>query len=520
MRPSPPAAVDSPTATPSSSEEIGVRVVLSDLVDLVVKVAWPVGRSECLMVCCSLIAQSSGNWMRSVKRKHDEFKLDGQSPVPAIARVEIENECAALREMVSVQQKTIQDLNAELDEERNSSSTAANEAMSMILRLQREKAEVQMEARQFKRFAEEKMTHDQEELLSLEDLLYKREQIIQSLTCEVQAYKHRLMSFGLTEAEAEGDQCELPPYEYPPLKCNVMHNAMDADNDDTDIEKYAFGETPRDRLRNLENRISQMERSPTYSQMDGDFTGKNVLEKVIVGQSPSRTRHSRKFSCDSTSFGGMGRETCPEFLMDSPKLNSNYKKDFFSQTEDHSNLKKVDNASEGDDTSDRIYTIDSVHSGAPYNGFTDSKAGAAAFEDYETTPMESGDHADFEDPYVKKLYMRLQALEADRESMRQAIISMRTDKAQLVLLKEIAQHLCKEMSPQKKMTTGKPYNVGSSSFLSIFKWVTSIVFWRRKSRQSKYMFGLPADSEGLLLLLDKGTRARPWRCISSTQVGD
>ncbi|KAL0333545.1 UNVERIFIED_CONTAM: Myosin-binding protein 7 [Sesamum angustifolium] len=40
--------------------------------------------------------------------------------------------------------------------------------------------------------------------LALEDLLYKREQTIESLTCEVQAYKHRMMSYGLTEAEAEG----------------------------------------------------------------------------------------------------------------------------------------------------------------------------------------------------------------------------------------------------------------------------------------------------------------------------
>ncbi|TKY53205.1 Myosin-binding protein 7 [Spatholobus suberectus] len=468
---------------------------------------------------CSLLAQSSGTWMRSVKRKHDEFKLDDQLPMPVFARVEIENECVALREMVGMQQKTIQDLNAELEEERNSSSTAANEAMSMILRLQREKAEVQMEARQFKRFAEEKMTHDQEELLSLEDLLYKREQIIQALTCEVQAYKHRLMSFGFTEAEVEGDQCELPTFEYPPLKCNVMHGGMDADNDDMDVEKYAFGETPSDSLRNLENRISQMEKTPTYSQMDGDFTGKNILEKVVVGQSPSQTKHSRKFSCDS-SFGGIGKETGPEFMMDSPRLNSNYRKDCFSQSEDHSNFKKVDNASEGDDMSDRIYTIDSVHCGAPYDGFTDSKAGAGGFEDYATTPRESGDHAtDFEDPYIKKLYVRLQALEADRESMRQAIISMRTDKAQLVLLKEIAQHLCKEMSPQRKMAR-KPCFAGNSSFLSIFKWVSSIVFWRKKACQSKYMFGLPPESVGLLMLLDKGTRSRPWRCVSSTQVGD
>jgi len=34
------------------------------------------------------------------------------------------------------------------------------------------------------------------------------------------------------------------------------------------------------------------------------------------------------------------------------------------------------------------------------------------------------------------------------------------------------------------------------------------------------MFGLPPESVGLLMLLDKGTRARPWRCVSSTQVGD
>ena len=461
---------------------------------------------------CSLLDHNSGAWMRSVKRKHDEFKIDSQLQMPSVARVEIGNECVVLREMVSMQQRTIQDLNEELEEERNSSSTAANEAMSMILRLQREKAEVQMDARQFKRFAEEKMMHDQEEILSLEDLLYKREQIIQSLTCEVQAYKYRLMSFGLTEDEVDGDQFDIPPYEYPPLKCNVMHNSMDADNDDTDIEKYVFGETPSDRLRNLENRISQMEKTPTYNQVDGDFIGKNVLEKVIVGQPPNLMKHSRKPSCDSAVFNGMGKERGPEFPMESSKDNSNNKKEYVTQSEDHSNLKKVDNASEGDDMNDRIYTIDSVHSRAP-----GCKAGAGAYEDYATSPKESvNHHADFEDPYIKKLYMRLQALEADRESMRQAIMSMSTDKAQVVLLKEIAQHLCKEMSPQRK---NKPNIDGMSPFFSIFQWITSIVFWRKRAHQSKYMFGLPADSIGLLLLLDKRTHARPKRCIASTQVG-
>nr|KYP71156.1 hypothetical protein KK1_010400 [Cajanus cajan] len=446
-----------------------------------------------------MAAQSSGNWLRSVKRKHKEFDQNGQFPdQDPVARVEIGNECDALREAVSSQQKSIQDLYEELEEERNAASTAANETMSMILRLQREKAELQMEARQFKRFVEERTSHDHHELLALEDLLYQREQAIQSLSCEVQAYKHRLMSYGLTESEAEGDAYEFPPYEYPPLRCNAMH----ADNDEIDIDKYAFGETPKDRLRNLETRISQMERSPTYSQMDGEFNGKNILEKVIVGHSPRWAKHSRKISCDSSSF-------CPEYMMDSPKLSGSFRKmDCFSQSDDVSPLKKVDNASEaGDDMIDKVYTIDS-----------DFKGGVGVYDDFATTPREFVNHADFEDPYVKKLCMRLQTLEADRESMRQAIISMRTDKAQLVLLKEIAQQLCKEMSQQKKMTARS--FISSLPFLTVFKWVASIVFWRKRAHEIKYMFGLPSDSAGLLMLLDKGPHVRSWRYLQCTQVGD
>ena len=44
-----------------------------------------------------------------------------------------------------------------------------SEAMSMILRLQREKAEVQVEFRQLMQFAEGKMAHDSQELITLVD---------------------------------------------------------------------------------------------------------------------------------------------------------------------------------------------------------------------------------------------------------------------------------------------------------------------------------------------------------------
>lgn len=515
--------------------------------------------------CSSKEHSSSGTWLRSVKRKLDEFEEGSYRLVipdfnfPHVAKVELGNECVALREMVSNQQKAIDDLLLELDEERNASSSAANEAMSMILRLQREKADIQMEARQFKRFVEEKMAHDQEELFAMEDLLYKREQSIQSLTCEVQAYKHRMMSYGLSEAEAEGAvmtrnnsgvetmsqnynfignipnnsfvgnmTCtndvaenmtrnnsmggntmsrnnsgvgnmtrnnsvvenldvlyEFPTHEYPPLKCNLNENQAyleEPDNETVDIEKYAFGETPqsRDHLKDLEYRINQLESTPRENQSErGDVFGtKNVLEKVIVGHSPrQRPKHFRGISTESTSsFFATIKETGSDGTSESPKVVGTAKKMDSVHMDDYSHLRKVDDASEiGDDMSDRVYTIDSVHTGVPYQGVNEPKASMGVSEDYMSTPRGSLIQEDIGDPEIKKLYTRLQALEADRESMRQALISMRTDKAQLVLLKEIAQHLCKEMSPARNLPVKKASITRVFSFFSVFKVVYFII---------------------------------------------
>ncbi|KAL6519314.1 hypothetical protein OROGR_018634 [Orobanche gracilis] len=488
---------------------------------------------DCGCICSMMNPSVSSTYLRSVKRKFDEFEEEKPFTIPGLvipqnARVEIENECQALRETVGNQQQTIQELISELEEERNASSSATNEAMSMILRLQREKAETQMEARQFKRFAEEKMAHDQQEMLALEDLLYKREQAIQSLTCEVEAYKHRMMSYGLTEAEADGGldgdrsmsrntsmtenfegSIEFPHYDiYPPLKVNINEYQVYTDGDEVadDVEKYASGETPhsRDQLMDLKYRINQLEKSPRTMQPDRE--SENVLEKVIVGQSPRRPRHLRKVSTDSSnSLFGMSREMGPDY---SPKYGASFKKTELSHLDLSSNLRKVENASEvGDEMDDRVYTIDSIHQGASINGVVNQKASVGI--NGETTTRDS-------DLEIQKLYARLQALEADRESMRHAIISIGTDKAQLVLLKEIAQNLCKEMSPSRGMPVQKHSVVGSFSFLSLFKWVVSFVFWRRKARRCKYMFGLSANNEGLLVLLDRGPHVGQWRSITST----
>jgi hypothetical protein len=93
-----------------------------------------------------------------------------------------------------------------------------------------------------------------------------------------------------------------------------------------------------------------------------------------------------------------------------------------------------------DDDCDRVYTVDAVH-GVPVASPEDRR--------YFATPMGSdvgivgGAGAWAEEQEIHKLSARLQALEADRESMRHAIMSMGAEKAQVVMLK----HLCEEEAP-------------------------------------------------------------------------
>ncbi|XP_071725012.1 uncharacterized protein [Rutidosis leptorrhynchoides] len=106
---------------------------------------------------------------------------------------------ASLKEALFAQQQLLQKLYNELEVERESSATAASEALAMILRLQGEKAAVKMESEQYKRLSEEKMYHAEESMEIFEDLIYQKEIEIANLDYQVQAYRYRLSSLGLEE---------------------------------------------------------------------------------------------------------------------------------------------------------------------------------------------------------------------------------------------------------------------------------------------------------------------------------
>ncbi|KAJ0982602.1 hypothetical protein J5N97_010857 [Dioscorea zingiberensis] len=443
----------------------------------------------CPCACAECGPPASSNWRRSMKRKLDQaHQGEGMGAAATLAvgaRVEVVNEVVALREAVASQQETIQELCAELDEERNAAASAASETMSMILRLQREKAEVQMEARQFKRFTEEKMAHDQREIASLDDLLFRKDQALQSLSFEVQAYKHRLLSLGYPPEDLIGEVGvpDAPGFgyncEYPELRCTEP-GGMDHEDESADFEKYTFGETPR----GLERRIYELE------NMAGSGTA--VSEKEVV--EPSSKHHAS----NALDIG-----SCSESQTSSVLVLENGVQESKEREEEELPI-LVDHKSEeseGDGGSDRVYTIDAVH----------VPVGVPNVE-YEEMAKDVGMHNEEGD--MKKLYMRLQALEADRESMRQALISMRTEKAQLVLLREIAQHLCKEAMPERRAVKKQQPLVKRFSIMSIVKWVMSFIFWRKKAARCKYPFNQSGNNVGLLLLLDKSPRMRHWSTMT------
>lgn len=112
-------------------------------------------------------------------------------------------EISALKEALCTQQKLLQKLYNELEAEREASATAASEALSVILRLQGEKAAVKMEAEQYKRLAEERMCHAEESFALIEDMITEKEMEVAELDYQVQTYRYQLMSMGFNVPAAE-----------------------------------------------------------------------------------------------------------------------------------------------------------------------------------------------------------------------------------------------------------------------------------------------------------------------------
>jgi hypothetical protein len=375
-------------------------------------------------------------WRRSVKRKLGAEAGDEAGPA---ARVEAEDERAALREAAAAAQSTASALRVEVEEERLAAASAASEAMAMMLRLQRDKAEVQMELRQFRRFADEKMALDAAEIDQLRALLAQRARRLLRLRSRLREYRLQCLHLGipLPEGEdlvaqnaAEEEEEDLlllegeegyivgdGGYYYPELRCNDGEYYYEDGREEEDVVAL-----------DLERRICLLEHDqeprllePPHEKEEGTHL---YTDEVL----PDMSEHELGGLYADEMLSKEDVETMNNLHNDDEELPESPT----AGNDDGEEASEADGAdSVSGSGSDRVYTIDKVHQGAamPIARVVDKYQGEAV------------------EPDIKKLYMRLEALEADRESMRQALVAMRTEKAQLVLLREIAQQLAKDGVP-------------------------------------------------------------------------
>ncbi|WCJ33202.1 hypothetical protein M5689_014578 [Euphorbia peplus] len=91
----------------------------------------------------------------------------------------------------------------ELEKERSAAASAADEAMAMILRLQEEKASIEMEARQYQRMIEEKAAYDFEEMNILKEILLRREREKHFLEKEVETFRQLIFPNEQLDADTQ-----------------------------------------------------------------------------------------------------------------------------------------------------------------------------------------------------------------------------------------------------------------------------------------------------------------------------
>ncbi|XP_019233503.1 PREDICTED: myosin-binding protein 1-like isoform X2 [Nicotiana attenuata] len=135
----------------------------------------------------------------SLERNESGLSLEGS----AVSEIEGESVSDRLKRQVEYDRKLMAALYKELEEERNASSVAANQAMAMITRLQEEKAALNMEALQCLRVLEEQAEYDNEALQKANDLLAQKEKEIQDLEAELELYKKKLGNMALFDDALE-----------------------------------------------------------------------------------------------------------------------------------------------------------------------------------------------------------------------------------------------------------------------------------------------------------------------------
>ncbi|XP_074283974.1 myosin-binding protein 2 [Silene latifolia] len=319
------------------------------------------------------------------------------------------------------ERKTLRELYAELEEERNASAIAANQTLAMINRLQEDKATMQMEALQYQRMMEEQSEYDQEALQMMNELMVKREKEKQELEKELEVYRKKLLDFeerekirilsrrmeGSLRSRNSSASCSYGE-ESDGLSIDLNHEVKDHEEESGGIslhcgEENGHHDTPSDEVLNLQDSLVgfEDERQSILEQL-------KVLEEKLFTLAEEEEEDIDEFNEEN---GGENGITHMNGKHQERLINGSMQKRLLPLFDE---VEMLDGKEEGFDT-----VVD--------------KSSITKFE------LEKKRLAIEEE--VDHVYERLHALEADREFLKHCIGSLKKGDKGLDLLQEILQHL-------------------------------------------------------------------------------
>nr|XP_043613617.1 myosin-binding protein 2 isoform X2 [Erigeron canadensis] len=359
----------------------------------------------------------------------DGSEMDGGDPI---------NTNEKLKSALRAERKSLQALYIELEEERNASAVAASETMAMINRLQEEKAAMQMEALHYQRMMEEQSEYDQEALQLLNDLMVKKEK-------ELEMYRKKVMDYETKErmrflsSSVKSGTCSAScshsedgdgvwvDLNHDPKEEGMSNGAHEREHHDTPVDSVldldsSFVDFEDERMSILEQLKVLEEKLFTLSdEEDRHFSDLRQIEDYFE----ENGKHlNGSYNFDSQEVNGMTngfqKEAHEAYYQDRRSIGSTGKRLLPL-------FEAVDNESD-----DGVITTSNGHE----TGHHSNKMENTAITLFELQKK----RIDIEEE-VDNLYVRLQALEADREFLKHCIGSLKKGDKGMDLLQEILQHL-------------------------------------------------------------------------------
>lgn len=207
----------------------------------------------------------------------------------------------------------------ELEKERSAAATAADEAMAMILRLQEEKASIEMEARQYQRMIEAKAAYDAEEMNIFKEILLRREREKHFLEKEVEAYRQMILGNDQSDADVQ-DAAAIQAHESSSL-CSKEDPMLMLQQINDSIEKPKLEimnssldyEVPSFKSQSCTIAFGKELAIPRLAEDD------DSLKEVDMHRHPSLDTHSHFLNSNDTNREFQEKGTMDENLLFQPK---------------------------------------------------------------------------------------------------------------------------------------------------------------------------------------------------------